>query len=114
VSVVAKAVTGAAFYLGITWLNSALKEGGVSDVVQVTTPDGSSVSVTCGDAPDSVAFWNVYAGSSPDQLRLQNEAPLGRDDAWMPNESGLSTGKAPGNGQHPERWIKDRHVLPRG
>jgi hypothetical protein len=107
-------VSGISYYVRISWINAFRQEGCASDVQQATTGDGSATVVASAQAPEGIDSWNVYAGSGPESVQLQNTTPIPIGGTWILPPTGLISGKAPGDGQSPEWWIVDRHVLPRG
>lgn len=114
ISIVPMAVTGATYYIRVSWINAAMQEGVASDAIEATSKDGSAIQVGVSRVPTGVASWNVYAGDSPDGVTLQNSSPTAIDSTWIMPATGLLTGRAPGDGQVPEAWIVDRRILPRG
>jgi hypothetical protein len=111
---VAMGVTGTSYYVRVSWLSTSGQEGLASEPVQAMSTDGSAVVVAISNPPPGATLWNVYAGNGPDDVSLQNVSPLPPGTTWMLPASGLRTGRTPGDGQAPELWIVDRHVLPRG
>lgn len=107
-------ITGNSYYVRVSWLSTSGQEGTTSAAAQATSSDGSAVVVGVTNPPPGAVFWNVYAGNGPDDVTLQNTAPLPVSATWMLPTTGLQTGTAPGDGQVPEWWIVDRRILPRG
>ncbi len=111
---IALGVSGTSYYVRISWISGFNQEGCASEVQQATTSDGSATVVASGRAPEDIETWNVYAGSSPENVQLQNVTPIAIGGTWILPPTGLISGRTPGDGQSPEWWIVDRHVLPRG
>jgi hypothetical protein len=107
-------VSGTSYYVRISWINAFRQEGCASEVQQATTSDGSAMIVGSAQAPEGIDSWNVYAGDGPETVQLQSVTPIPIAGTWILPPTGLITGKAPGDGQSPEWWIVDRHILPRG
>jgi hypothetical protein len=107
-------VSGTQYYIRISWVSASGQEGAASDVLQVTSGDGSVMMVRTATPPPGVDSWNVYAATDPGQMQLQNASPLLVNMAWALPVTGLSGGRPPGEGQAPEWWLIERHVLPRG
>ena len=78
-SSVAGTAAGGMFYVAVTWVNGSGDEGAPSDFAQLSTSDGQQLVVTVGAPPQNVTTWNVYAGTSPTTLNLQNPSPLGNE-----------------------------------
>jgi len=110
---VAAGVTGTTYYAAVSWIGSIGQEGEASDVVQATSADGSTVQVSIVPGP-GVRCWNLYAGSTPDGMTLQNISPMAVTGSWAYPASGLVAGRALPDGQLPDRWICDRRILQRG
>jgi hypothetical protein len=109
----AASVSGAQYYLRSSWVALG-QEGAVSDLLQVTSADGSTMVVRSATPPPGVDSWNVYAATDPEQMRLQNPSPLPVGASWTLPVTGVSDGQPPGDGQAPEWWVVERRVLPRG
>jgi hypothetical protein len=105
--------TGGTYYVAITWVNATGDEGAPSDLVELTTSDGQQLVVSVGTAPNCVTGWNVYVGTSPENVSLQNATSLPPGGNWTMN-AGLSTGVALGNGQKPSWFVVDHRVIERG
>ncbi|GAC1427824.1 MAG: hypothetical protein NVSMB62_25790 [Acidobacteriaceae bacterium] len=99
---------GGDFYAAASYVNASGEEGLPSVVTDLTVADGNDLVVTPGAAPLSAVGWNVYVGADPQHLTLQNYVPLpvGQPFVWQLHSTG---GKAPGQGQMPNRM----RALPR-
>ncbi|HUA18313.1 MAG TPA: hypothetical protein VMB25_06175 [Bryobacteraceae bacterium] len=104
---------GATFFVEVTWVNQAGEEGAPSDMSQLTTSDGQQLAVACGSLPANVAGWNVYAGTSPQSLGLQNSIPMEANSSWA-MAMGMQPGTPPPEGQQPTWYVMDQHVIQRG
>src|SRR6266852_3636808 len=64
---------------------------------------GSDSAGRASDAePGSGVTWNVYAGTTPESLFLQNPAALNPTASWTaPSEGLFTSGPRPGTGQQP-------------
>jgi hypothetical protein len=113
VSSVAGTAAGGTFYVAVTWVNAAGQEGTPSDFVPLVTNDGQQLLVTIGVAPQSATNWNLYVGTSPTMLSLQNQAPLGTSSNWTMT-SGLNPGRPLQGGQEPTWFVVDHRVIERG
>jgi hypothetical protein len=107
-------VTGTSYYVRISWINAFGDEGAASNVQQAATGDGSATVVASAIGYGGIESWNVYAGNGPDDLQLQSVPAIPIGGTWIMPPSGLISGRAPGDGQAPEHWIIDRHVVLRG
>jgi len=112
-SSVAGAAAGGIFYVAVTWVNGAGKEGAPSEFVQLGTSNGQQLVVTVSVAPQNVTSWNVYVGTSPATLSLQNQGPLGTSSSWTMT-SGLIAGNQLPTGQLPTWFAVDHRVIERG
>jgi|SRR5579872_3506471 len=107
-------VSGMQYYVRISWINTLGQEGAVSDLAQITTDNGSSVTIGSPNTPTEIGYWNVYAGTDPHLPCRQNNTPLPAGATWTPLPAGLTAGPTPGEGQAPEWWFIERHILQRG
>ena len=104
----------ATFYLQTSWTNQAGQESLPSDLASFSTTNGAQLKITVTGAAKNVTGWNIYAGYTPDQPTLQNDAPIPIATSWIAPPSGLSSGRKPGDGQTADRFIVNDRVLPRG
>jgi hypothetical protein len=91
---------GGTFYFSVALLNAAGEQSSPSPVESVQLPDGNAVDIQVSDQPANAQAWNLYGGSSPDALYLQNESPIPLDGHWVfyPSTSLLNSAQ-PGIGQ---------------
>jgi hypothetical protein len=101
------------YFVTIAWLNRAGEEGVAATPALISTV-GSTFSVRAGAAPRSAAGWNVYVGTSPDVLALQNAQALAPGDTWLQPGAVMQTGETPGSGQEPSYWQPVPRLIPRG
>ena len=100
-------------FVAVTWVNSLRQEGTPSDLVSLGTSQGEALVVTPGAAPEDIKSWNVYVGTSPSSVSLQNDAPLAAGSAWT-MQSGPVSGEALPSGQEPMWFVPDHRVIERG
>jgi hypothetical protein len=105
--------SGGTFYVAVTWVNASSQEGAPSDFAQLGTSDGQELTVSVGGTPQNVTGWNVYVGTSPDALSLQNQSPLDTAAGWTV-VSGVSNGARLPAGQLPTWFVVDHRVIERG
>jgi len=110
---VAGIAAGGTFYVAVTWVGNTGQEGAPSDFVQLGTSDGQQLYVTVSNPPQSVTTWNVYVGTTPAALSLQNVDPLPTSMGWTMT-SALSAGVALPTGQQPTWFAVDHRVIERG
>ncbi len=105
---------GNTFYVQMTWLNQAGQEGAPSNVVALTTVDGTQLIVSPGTAPPNATGWNVYAGLTPDGSTLQNSSPLAPGSDWALPNTGIVEGSQPAMGQSPDWYVVQDRLMQRG
>jgi hypothetical protein len=101
------------YYVTMTWVNRSGEEGApaVPDVIEIAS---GSISVMPKSAPPAATGWNVYVGPGPDDMVLQNEAPLEVNETWSPHGAVKHEGRGPGKGQPAGLLLAVPRVLPRG
>lgn len=101
-STVAGAGPGGVLYASVAWLNKEGVEGQASDASSITTAAGQYMTVSAAGAPANATGFNVYAGSAPNGMTLQNATPLvpGNTYTYVPGE--VTGGRGPGWGQTPQ------------
>jgi hypothetical protein len=100
------------YYVAIAWINAAGEEGASSApaVIQVT---GSSFSVQT-TAPTNVKGWNVYCGTSPATMTIQNPTALAPGQTWAQPDTLATTGRLAGSGQMPTYRLAVPRTIQRG
>jgi len=101
------------YYLTATWVNRLSEEGASAIPVTITTT-ASSFSAQMGAAPANASGWNVYVGTDPDGMALQNGVPLGVGAAWVQPVWISTAGRKPGHGQAPDYVEALPRILQRG
>jgi hypothetical protein len=101
-----------AYYVAVAWTNSAGEEGGSSmpAVIQVT---GSSFEVQAMP-PANVKGWNVYCGTSPATMTMQNGQALAPGQTWGQSDTLSTTGRPAGSGQAPSYRLPVPRTIQRG
>jgi hypothetical protein len=93
---------GGMFYASVAWVNAAGQEGQASDAASITAAAGRYMTVSATGAPGNATGFNVYAGSTPDSMTLQNTSPLSPDSTYTYVPGMVSGGRGPGRGQTPQ------------
>jgi hypothetical protein len=95
----AGAGAGGMFYACVAWVNAAGQEGQASDASSNTAAAGRYMTVLATSAPGNATGFNVYAGSTPDSMTLQNASPLSPGSTYTYVPGMVSAGRGPGRGQ---------------
>ena len=106
-------VADGTYYLSISWVNAAGEEGVASDATAVTIA-GSTFLVTTGPAPKGATGWNVYVGTDPTAVTLQNSGAIETGASWIQPSAITMTGRQPGCGQEPNYERALPRVIQRG
>jgi hypothetical protein len=104
----------AMYWTRVAWVNAKGEEGCPSEPAVLAAGLGTVPEVEAGEAPANARGWNVYAGLSIEDSRLQNEQPIEIGATWRLSFSGLAAGKKAGNGQRPSSYVRIDRVLQRG
>jgi len=86
------------YYVTAAWVNRVNEEGASAIPAAITTAS-SSFSAKLGPAPANATGWNLYGGTSPGTLVLQNAGPLVLGNSWQFVLPGIQSGPSPGTGQ---------------
>ena len=95
----AGASAGGMLYASVAWVNASGQEGQASDASSITTAAGRFMTVSATGARNNATGFNVYAGSTPDSMTLQNAVPLSAGSAYTYVPGMVSGGRCPGHGQ---------------
>ena len=114
-SLVPGALTAAKYFVQIAWRNANGEEGGPSEMTALDVTSGNTLQVSAVNSPPNGLSWNVYAGTTTDNLYRQNPAPLDGTASWMaPGSFLLTSGPQPGTGQPPTFLSPGPRILLRG
>jgi hypothetical protein len=101
-----------AYFVAIAWTNAAGEEGASSEPAMVQVSRCSFAVQTT--APPNVKGWNVYGGTSPMILTLQNVPPLAPKQTWVQPDALSTTGRPAGRGQKPNYRLPVPRMIQRG
>jgi len=101
------------YYVTMAWINSSGEEGACATPAAITT-SRTTVLVQAGNAPLNATGWNVYAGTDPNALWLQNGATMAIGDTWLQPAALAAGGKSPGSGQSPNYMKPVERLIQRG
>jgi hypothetical protein len=101
------------YFVAISWTNAAGEDGAASEPSAVTTAS-STFLVEGGSPPSPVTGYNVYAGTSPNSLNLQNAAPVPAGESWIQPGVLSTAGQPAGTGQKPNYFRPIPRVIQRG
>ncbi len=104
----------ATYWVRATHLDEAGRESAASEVQMVSSPLPHSMTVGLAYAPAGVTHWNVYVGLESGSMSLQNAAPMVAGGLWVLPESGVRSGRPPGDGQAADGRIERLPQMRRG
>lgn len=114
VRVVSGQGAAAMYWVRVAWVSAKGDEGCPSEPAVLATAQGTVPEVEAAEAPANAIGWNVYAGLSIEDSRLQNEQPIEIGATWRLPFTGLAAGRKAGNGQQPSSYVRINRVLQRG
>ena len=101
------------YYVTSAWVNQSGEEGAAADAASVSTVTGS-FEVQPGPAPQNATGWNIYAGTDPNGMTMQNGAVLAAGQTWVQPVPLAVGGRGPGSGQAPSYLKVVPPVIQRG
>jgi hypothetical protein len=102
------------YWIRVAWVSTKGEEGCPSEPTVFAAAQGTVPEVEVVEAPANASGWNVYAGMSVEDSRLQNEFPIETGATWTLPFSGLAAGRKAGNGQRPSSYLRINRVFQRG
>ena len=106
-------VPDGAYYVSMAWINSKNEEGASSIPTTIATAS-STLLVQPVRQPDCAVGWNVYVGSDPGAMTLQNTAPIALNQAWVQQGTITAAGRLRGAGQSPNYMMPMPRLILRG
>lgn len=110
---VAGELASGVYYLRSAWTNADGDEGAAGPETAVEAEGGDGLLVTAGPPPAMAAGWNLYAGTDPSKLVLQNNSPVAATESYTVATL-VSGTRGPGEGQAPQQYHHVRGVMQRG
>ncbi len=101
------------YYVTMAWVGQAGEEGAAAIPSTIATTSSTFLAAP-GAAPTAAAGWNIYVGSSPDAMYLQNTAVLNLGQTWEQPAALLQVGSLPGKGQKPSYLQPLPRLIQRG
>lgn len=89
------------------------REGAASEAAALGRTEGGVLVVWPG-ATTRLWRWNLYAGLTAEDCRLQNDSPLLADEPWELPAALREDGRVAGNGQEPDGHVRPLRRLGRG
>ena len=100
------------YYVAVAWTNAAGEEGASSVPATIKVSGGSFAVQT--SAPANVRGWNVYSGTSPATMTMQNGSVLAPGLSWAQGDTLSTTGRPAGSGQAPSYRLPVARTIQRG
>jgi hypothetical protein len=101
------------YYVTMAWTNTSNEEGAPAVTTAITTSN-SSFLVQPGAPPCNAAGWNVYVGTDPNALQLQNAVAIAAGTTWTQPGTVTTGGRGPGTGQLPSYLRPVPRIIQRG
>lgn len=113
IPVVGAPLADGTYYVTSAWVNQNGEEGAAADAASVSTI-GGTFAVQQGPAPRNATGWNIYAGTDPNGMALQNGSVLAAGQTWVQPVPLVDGGRGPGSGQAPSYLKVVPPVIQRG
>ena len=107
-------VSGATYFIKVSWVDAAGREGAASEVTALDVPDGQKPVISTETPPAGVVGYNVFVGLTETSLAKQNTAPIATGDSYSTTAGDLLGGASPGTGQEPDFYVTGARLLRRG
>lgn len=101
------------YFVTMAWVNRSGEEGSAATPSAITTAS-STFTAQPAMPPQMATGWNVFVGTAPESMILQNATPLAPGQNWLQPGVPLAAGVSPGRGQHPTYLQPLPRVIQRG
>jgi hypothetical protein len=101
------------YYAALAWVNAAGEEGAGSAPCAIEVTGGGGFTAHPPAEPAGVTGWNLYAGTAPDSLTLQNGTPITPGWPWQ-TQWILNSSRRISSGQSPSLTHAIPRILQRG
>jgi len=105
---------GLTWFVKVSWTSDFGVESQASLANSFNTSEGSALTVRAVGAPRTARGWNVYAGTSDDQVERQNSEILGVGNTWTKPSGSVIAAVRPVTGQSPNQYLRRSTVVFRG
>ncbi len=102
------------WFVKVSWTDDLGVESLPSLASSFNTSEGSALTVRAVGAPRTARGWNVYLGTSDDQVERQNVGLLALGSTWQMPAGAPAAGIRPGTGQVPDQYLRRSTVVFRG
>ena len=102
------------WFVRVSWTDDFGVESQASLACSFNTSEGSALTVRAVGAPRTARGWNVYVGTSDDQVSRQNTGLLTLGSTWTLPAGSLAAGIRPATGQVPDQYLRRSTVVFRG
>ena len=102
------------WFVKVSWTGDLGVESLPSLASSFNTSEGSALTVRAVGAPRTARGWNVYVGTSDDQVERQNTGLLALGSTWQMPAGAPAAGIRPGTGQVPDQYLRRSTVVFRG
>jgi len=97
----------------MAWVNAGGEDGASAIPATIATTGSTLLVEPAGAPPKTAAGWNVYVGTGPDSMALQNGSPIAIGQTWL-QPATLAAGRPPGTGQRPSYLKPVPRAIQRG
>lgn len=101
------------YYFAATWSNTRGQQSSLGATATTVLDAPGGMILTPPAAPAAATGWNVFLGSSPEQMYRQNTTPIPPGTAWTQSVH-PETAYAAGSGQMPDRYLQPQRIFQRG
>ena len=101
------------YYATVAWVNAGGQDGASAIPATIATTGGSLLVQPADAPPRTAAGWNVYVGTGPDSMALQNGSPIAIGRTWL-QPAVVAAGRPPGPGQRPSYLKPVPRMIQRG
>jgi len=115
VGLVGGGLAAGTYFVEVAWRNAGGEEGAPSELTGIEVTTATTFQAQAVSPPANAVGWNIYAGTTPDALYLQNPAPLAPGATWTEPDSGpVTSGGQVGTGQAPQFLSPAPRIMLRG
>jgi hypothetical protein len=101
------------YYVTVAWVNAGGEDGASAVPATIATTGSTLLVEPAGAPPKTAAGWNVYVGTGPDSMALQNGSPIAIGQTWL-QPAAVAAGRPPGPGQRPSYLKPVPRAIQRG
>lgn len=102
------------YYVAVAWQGSLGEQSALSAMTTFVGDGTTTMRLTIHGTPTYAVGWNVYVGTTAENIVRQNVTPIPTEQTWVMSDGWNGTGAPWSGGQDPDNHLQPERISPRG